>query len=125
MTATDHIRTAIIDTYYEILQAGQDRFDRERLRSILAPDLVFEGPNGERRVGAEPFLQGVSGFVTATRRLEILQLLVTGSSGAALYDAELAGGTLRFAEFFEFDDSVLTSLRLVFDPHEYRRRGGR
>jgi len=125
MTETDRIPTSIIETYYEMVQSGTEQFDPERLRVILAPDLVFEGPIAGHRVGAEPFLKGVAGFVTTMRRLEMLHLLVTDNQAAALYDAELPGGALRFAEFFELHDGIITSLRLVFDPSEYRNRGGR
>lgn len=125
MTETDLTRTEIIETYYEILQSGSERFDPERLQAILAPDLVFEGPIAGHRTGAAPFLKGVAGFVATLRHLEMLQLLVTDGQAAALYEAELPGGTLRFAEFFELDAATITSLRLLFDPTEYRNRGGR
>lgn len=124
MTESDSTRT-VVNTYYEILQAGPDGPDSERLRTILAPDLSFEGPIAGRRVGAEPFLKGVAWFVTSLRHLEMLHLLVENNRAAALYDAELSGGSLRFAEFFEVNENTIASLRLLFDPSEYRRLGGR
>jgi hypothetical protein len=113
-----------IETYYEILQSGADRFDAEQLRAILAPQLVFEGPIAGHRVGAEPFCKGVVGFVSALQHLEMRQLVTTPGKAAALYDAELPGGTCRFAEFFELDTEVITGLRLLFDPKRYIEVGG-
>ncbi len=124
MTDATRAATSTIETYYEILQAGPEGFDPEKLRSILAADLVFEGPIAGHRVGAEPFCKGVVGFVTALERLEMRQLLVMPDQAAALYDAELPGGSCRFAEFFELDAGVITTLRLLFDPKRYLELGG-
>ena len=125
MTESADTETSTIDTYYEILQAGADRFDPERLAAILAPDLVFEGPIAGHRIGAEPFCKTVVGLVTTLRHLEMLQLLSSSGQAAACYDAELPGGTCRFTEFFEIDAGVITTLRLLFEPKGYPDAGGR
>ena len=125
MTDATRAATSTIETYYEILQSGAEGFSPERLRAILAPDLVFEGPTSTgHRVGAEPFCKGVVGFVTALRHLEMRQLLAMPGQAATLYDAELPGGMCRFAEFFEVDAGVITTLRLLFDPKRYVELGG-
>jgi hypothetical protein len=124
MTEVLGAESTLIETYYEILQSGADRFDAEQLRAILAPQLVFEGPIAGHRVGAEPFCKGVVGFVHSLQRLEMRQLVTTPAQAAALYDAELPGGTCRFAEFFELDTEVITGLRLLFDPKRYIEVGG-
>lgn len=116
MTDATRAETSTIETYYEILQAGAQGFDPEKLRAILAANLVFEGPIAGHRVGAEPFCKGVVGFVTALEHLEMRQLLAMPGQAASLYDAELPGGNCRFAEFFEIDAGVITTLRLLFDP---------
>src|SRR6478736_3482469 len=102
----------IIDTYYEILED----FDAERLRAIVAPDLRFEGSIAGRRSGAEPFIAGVAGFAAAARSITMLQREPT----AALYDAELPGGTVRFAEFFEVADGRIQALRLHYDVGAFK-----
>jgi hypothetical protein len=102
----------IIDTYYAILAD----FDAQRLRSILAPDLEFEGPIAGRRTGAEAFIAGAASFAAAARTLTMLQREPT----AALYDAELPGGTVRFAEFFAVADGRIQTLRLHYDPAAFR-----
>ena len=102
-----------IDTYYEIL----GDFDAERLRAILAPDLDFEGSIAGRRSGADAFIAGAAGFAAAARKITMLQR----EPSAALYDAELPGGVVRFAEFFEVADGRIQTLRLHYDPAAFQR----
>jgi hypothetical protein len=45
--------------------------------------------------------------------------------GTALYDADLPGGTLRFAEFFRFSGGLIASIKLLYDPQRYTAFGGR
>lgn len=111
--------------YYDILKDGKASFDEERLRAILAPDLAFEGPIAGHRVGAEAFIKGVFGFAATMTSLAMVQQLHVGDEAATLYDAEMPGGTVRFAEFFRVADGRIQSLRLLFDATEYRARGGR
>ena len=101
MAAADwrQIEDPAVRTYYELLQARPGAFDPERFREILAENLVFEGPLAGRRVGAEPFIRGVRGFVETAQGLTILQALHAGDMTATLYDAEMPGGAVRFAEF--------------------------
>src|SRR5690349_8241657 len=102
----------IIDTYYAIL----GDFDADRLRAILADDLRFEGSIAGSRVGAEPFIAGAEQFATAARSITMLQREPT----AALYDAELPNGTVRFAEFFRVRDGRISELKLHYDPAAFR-----
>lgn len=116
----------LLDTYYAVLSGGAGQYSGgEHLRPILDPDLVFEGPIAGRADGAERFLRGVAGFVTTVKRISMLQRIHTATQAAALYDADLPGGTVRFAEFFEIDGGRVRSLRLLYDATEYRAKGGR
>lgn len=116
----------VLDSYYRVLTAGAAAFDGGRtLRPILAPGLAFEGPIAGRVAGAERFIKGVSGFVETVRVLHLLQRLEVGSRAATLYDAELPGGIVRFAEFFEIAGGRIESLQLLYDATEYVARGGR
>lgn len=117
--------TEVIAAYYELLEGGISSFDPERLRVILADDLAFEGPIAGSRIGAEGFLRGVAGFVGVVRSIDILQRVTDDDSAAVLYDAELPGGTVRFAEFFRITDGKIRALKLHYDAPEYRARGGR
>lgn len=125
-TKTTATGEALLDTYYEVLSGGADAYQGgERLRPILTPDLAFEGPIAGRVTGAERFLRGAAGFVQVAERITMLQRVHTGAGAAALYDAELPGGTVRFAEFFEVEGGRIRSLRLLYDAMEYRAKGGR
>ena len=109
----------IIASYYDILTA----FDADRLRAILAPDLQFEGPiagRARRRRGLRPGRRGVRRRRCAASRCSSRS--GGGATAATLYDAELPGGTVRFAEFFTLADDCIQSLRLHYDATEYRAK---
>lgn len=117
----NNVQPAIAD-YYEILQAGADALDVARLRSVFADDLDYEGPITGTRVGADAFVEGAARFAKASRGIQMLHLIGAGAEAAALYDAELPGGTVRFAEFFEVGAGKIRSLRLLFDAEEFRTK---
>ncbi|MHB1928348.1 MAG: nuclear transport factor 2 family protein [Acidimicrobiales bacterium] len=125
MIDTTNTPGQVVQAYYDLLKYGTASFDEGRLRGILASDLVFEGPIAGHVVGAERFIKGVSGFVETVRSLDMLHQQQAGQMAAALYDAEMPGGTVRFAEFFHIDGGKIRSLRLLYDATEYRARGGR
>jgi hypothetical protein len=52
-------------------------------------------------------------------------VLHDGNLAATLYDAEMPGGTVRFAEFFTIDDGKIRSIPLMYDPALHLSRGGR
>ena len=115
----------LVSAYYEILQAGAESYDPERLRSILVPDLDFDGPIAGHVRGADRFTRGVAGFIETQRGICILQQVITPDAAAVLYDADLPGGTLRFAEFFRFGGGQIASIKLLYDPGRYTAFGGR
>ena len=115
----------LVSAYYEILQAGAESYDPERLRSILTPDLDFEGPIAGNIRGADRFTRGVAGFIQTQQGIRFLQQVVTPDAAAVLYDADLPGGTLRFAEFLRFDGGLIASIKLLYDPGRYTAFGGR
>ena len=116
----------VVQAYYDILGGGAASFDQGRhLRPLLASDLEFEGPIAGHVVGAERFVRGVSGFVETVRRIAMLHQICAEGIAATLYDAEMPGGIVRFAEFFQIDGGKIQTLRLMYDPAEYRARGGR
>jgi hypothetical protein len=114
-----------VSAYYEILQAGAGSYDPQRLRSILVPDLDFDGPIAGHVHGADRFTRGVAGFIETQQGIRFLQQVVTPDAAAVLYDADLPGGTLRFAEFFRFDGGQIASIKLLYDPGRYTAFGGR
>jgi len=119
------VPAGLVSAYYEILQAGAGSYDPERLRSILMSDLDFEGPIAGRVRGADRFTRGVAGFIETQQGIRFVQQVVTHDAAAVLYDADLPGGTLRFAEFFRFDGGQIASIKLLYDPARYAASGGR
>jgi hypothetical protein len=115
----------LVSAYYEILQAGAESYDPQRLRSILGPDLDFDGPIAGHIRGADRFTRGVAGFIEAQQGIRFLQQVITPDAAAVLYDADRPGGTLRFAEFFRFDCGQIASIKLLYDPGRYTAFGGR
>ena len=110
--------------YYDSWKEGMNRFDQERLRSILAPDLRFEGPIAGRVEGAERFIRGLTGFVRSMHGIHFLQEVYAPDQAAVLYDAALPGGTTRFVEFFRVAGGRIAALTLFYDAHQYRELGG-
>jgi len=115
----------LVSAYYEILQAGPESYDPQRLRSILVPDFDFDGPIAGRVQGADRFTRGVAGFIETQQGLRFLQQVMAQDAAAVLYDADLPGGTLRFAEFFRFDAGKIAAIKLLYDPGRYTAFGGR
>lgn len=115
----------LVQIYYDTLKGGTATFDPQRLRSILATDLSFEGPIAGSVTGAEYFIVGVSGFVETMTGMTMLHRVASGAEVASLYDAELPGGTVRFAEFFQVEGDRIRSLRLLYDAGDYTTKGGR
>jgi hypothetical protein len=121
-TSTD-VTTDLVRGYYDSWQNGIATFDEQRLRSMLAPDLLFEGPIAGTRVGADPFLRGLADFARSIKTLRMLQQVYTANEAAALYDCDVGAtsGTLRFAEFMRVENERIQSIKLVYDPTEFRR----
>jgi hypothetical protein len=111
----------LVSAYYETLQAGAESYDPQRLRSILIPDLDFDGPIAGHVHGADWFTRGVAGFIETQQGIRFLQQVVTPDAAAVLYDADSPAGTLRFAEFFRFDGGQIASIKLG----RYTAFGGR
>jgi SnoaL-like domain len=115
----------LVSAYYGILQAGLESHDPRRLGSILAPDFDFDGPIAGHIHGADRFTRGVAGFIETQHGIRFLQQVITQDAAAVLYDADLPGGTLRFAEFFRFERGQIRSIKLLYDPARYTAFGGR
>jgi ketosteroid isomerase-like protein len=123
----DKAKTAVlIDAYYESWRNGAAAFDSGALSAILADDLDFEGPIAGKRRGSAGFVGGVKRFVEGLRApIRMLQRVDSGNQAAALYDADLPEGTMRFAEFFEVDGGRIQAIKLLYDAAQYRALGGR
>lgn len=116
----------VIEAYYGCWRNGISSFDPEGLSAVLAEDLDFEGPIAGKRRGSAGFAMGLKRFVEGLRApIRMLHQVDSGSQAAALYDADLPEGTMRFAEFFEVENGRIQSLKLLYDATQYLALGGR
>ncbi|HET7465448.1 MAG TPA: nuclear transport factor 2 family protein [Candidatus Dormibacteraeota bacterium] len=124
---TTAMQTAeIVSAYYDSWRDGIASFDRSRLTQILAEDLDFEGSIAGKRRGSAGFIAGLQRFVEGLQApIEVQQRVESGDLAAVLYDAELPGGVMRFAEFFRVEHGRIVSLKLLYDAAQYRAQGGR
>jgi len=114
---------ALVQRYYASWQDGGASLDEASLRSVLDANLEFEGPIAGRRIGADGFLKGLGDFAGALHGLRMLAQVESSDAVASLYDCELGptSGTLRFAEFIRVEGGLIRSIKLVYDPVEFRR----
>ena len=127
MTTATAETTELVSAYYDCWQRGIATFDRNRLEQILAEDFDFEGSiAGKRRGPSAGFIAGLQRFVEVMKPpIKVVHRLDSGDQAAVLYEAELPGGSMRFAEFFRTANGRIASLQLMYDPAQYREYGGR
>src|SRR5216683_4169799 len=110
----------LIDDYYSSWRNGISSFDETRVRGVLVENLEFEGPIAGKRQGAAGFIGGLRRFVEGLQApIRILQQVDSDHEAAALYDADLPNGTMRFAEFFQMDGGRIQAIKLVYDAAQY------
>lgn len=113
--------------YYRELTGGIDAFaSGQNLRRLLVDHLDFTGSlAGHIPDATEGFLRGVTGFVDNVKAIAVVQEVHDSRGSAVLYDAELPGGPVRFAEFFTFDGGKIATLHLHYDGQDYISKGGK
>lgn len=126
---TDTVSTsapAVLREYYRVLTAGADALgEGQGLRVLLSRHLDFTGSlAGHRPDATDGFLHGVAGFISTVRSIDVVREAHDEQGSAVLYDAEMPGGTVRFAEFFTFRDDVIDTLNLHYDGQDYIAKGG-
>ena len=117
----------VLQEYYRILTGGSPAYGQgDALRPLLSEHLDFTGSlAGHRPDSTEGFLRGVAGFVATVTTVQVIQEVHDDGVSAVLYDAELPGGTVRFAEFFTLTDGRIDTLHLHYDGPDYIKKGGR
>jgi hypothetical protein len=113
----------VVQGYYDSWKNGMASYDEGRLRSILAPDLWFEGPIAGKRHGLEPFLLGLADFVRMLKAYRTVQQMHAGDEASTLYDCDIgvSAGKLRFAEFLRVQNGKIQEIKLLYDATEFRR----
>lgn len=119
--------SATLREYYRVLTGGADAFgDGHDLRPLLSDHLDFTGSlAGHVSDATDGFLHGVAGFISTVRSIDVVREIHGRNEAAVLYDAEMPGGPVRFAEFFTFHDGVIDTLNLHYDGPDYIAKGGR
>ena len=117
----------VLQEYYRILTGGAPAYGQgDALRPLLSDHLDFTGSlAGHRPDSTEGFLRGASGFVATVTAVQVVQEVHDADGSAVLYDAELPGGTVRFAEFFTLAEGRIDALHLHYDGPDYIKKGGR
>lgn len=125
MTILSEDAPAVLQSYYRVLTGGIDGYDDGReLVPLLAAGLDFEGSIAGHVTGADPFIQGVKGFIANVSRIDMIQEVHDTHGTAVLYDAHMPKGIVRITEFFRFADGKIQRLRLQYDPADYVAKGG-
>jgi ketosteroid isomerase-like protein len=107
--------------YYASWQHGATRFDEARLRTLLAPDLEFDGPLAGHRIGAEGFLKGLADFARRVTSLHMLEEVSADNRVALMYDCDVVGADkpIRFAEFLRIEHDRIQAITLLYDKGDF------
>jgi hypothetical protein len=116
------LTSSLVSAYYDCWTGGAATYDEARVRGILAPDMIFEGPVAGHRVGAEPFITALGRIAAALTDVRMIRQFQSGNEAVALYDADLTKpeGTFRFAEYFRIENGKIQEIKLVFDATKFR-----
>lgn len=117
----------VLQSYYQILTGGAEAYGQgAELRPLLSEHLEFSGAlAGHHPDATDGFLHGVAGFIATVQSIDVLSEVHDDHRSAVLYDAVMPGGTVRFAEFFTYQDNVIDRLFLHYDGPDYLSKGGR
>jgi hypothetical protein len=117
----------VLQSYYQILSSGAEAYGQgDELRRLLSEHLTFSGAlAGHQTDATDGFVHGVAGFIATVQSIDVLSEVHDDHRSAVLYDAVMPGGTVRFAEFFTYQDNVIERLFLHYDGPDYINKGGR
>lgn len=102
----------VADTYFEAWQAG----DFERLRSILADDVTFEGPLGTAG-SAEECIAGLRRMSEFTTAIVVHKTFVDGPDVLTWFDLHTAKtGPMPTVNWRHVEEGKITRIRVTFDP---------
>jgi hypothetical protein len=99
-------------TYFDAWQAR----DFDRLRSVLADDVDFDGPLARVR-GADDCLRGLQGMAQIMTGLEVRKVFRDGSDVLTWFDLSTSvADPVPVANWMHVKDGKITRIRVAFDP---------
>ncbi|KAA0976103.1 nuclear transport factor 2 family protein [Paeniglutamicibacter gangotriensis] len=102
----------IAELYFACWAAG----DPEPLRSLLAPNVTFDGALGSTR-GPDEFLAGLAGMFAATTSNDILLRLASDSDVVTWSELRIADKEpLQVANWTHVEGGLIAGVRVTFDP---------
>jgi hypothetical protein len=103
---------AVADTYFEAWRAG----DFERLRSILADDVTFDGPLGQAG-NADECVAGLQRMSQLVTDIVIRKTFVDGPDALTWFDLHTAKTEpLPTVNWRHIENGKITWIRVTFDP---------
>lgn len=85
-----------------------------KMRSLLAEDLIFEGPL-HRSCSARSYLEALDSDPPSDVHYEIEEVYESENSVCLIYQFSKPGVATRMAQTFEIRDGKICRIRLVFD----------
>lgn len=110
-----------IENFYSSLNRKDDGWQRD-----LAPNVKFSDASGKLNAeGKEAFIRSFTSFLRGVERVQLKQLILQGSDGAAVvgYDYISPKGNRMHqddAEVWRIQDGMIAALTIYFDITEFR-----
>jgi limonene-1,2-epoxide hydrolase len=105
---------AVAETYFEAWQAN----DWERLRSVLADDVTFDGPLANIE-GAEECLAGLRRMAEIMTGIAVHKRFVDGADVLTWFDLHTkVADPAPTANWSHVEDGRITAIRVTFDARE-------
>jgi ketosteroid isomerase-like protein len=85
-------------------------------RALLTDDVTFVGPLA-KTTGADEYIKGVRGFVTAmVKGVEVRQAIADGDDVCVRYDLLTKAGPVATVGWYRLRDGKVASVQAFFDP---------
>lgn len=94
--------------------------DCDAARLLMADDMTFEGSMNTYR-GADAVLAPLKKFASMMKSARLLKVATEGDEAFMLYDVEMPFGTLRTAEWVQFEKGKVKKTVLTYDTAELRK----
>jgi ketosteroid isomerase-like protein len=111
--------TDVVETYFDAWQAQ----DHDRLRSILADDVTFDGPMGHE-TNADDCTTSLMRLASMTRSLTVEKRFVDGPDVVTVFELQLEPATLSpVMNWSRVQDGKIVEILVTFDPRPLLEAG--